>query len=409
MENDIPESAVAKLFASAKSNGAQLGEYNALSHCVQNIPSKGQIQTTASEVQNLLVSGRKKEALQCAQAGQLWGPALVLASQLGEQMAVCQLIPGSPLRTLCLLIAGQPAEVFSADTTSEISVPGAVNTPQQPVQFGSNKMLDDWEENLAVITANRTKDDELVDSSKEMASSDGQGKASGGTSRFSRFGFGSQLLQKTVGLVLRPRPGKQAKLGETNKFYYDEKLKRWVEEGAEPPAADPALPPPPTTAVFQNGVSDYNLRSALKREGGSPTKGGPDLHTSTPPGPTSGTPPIPPSSNQFSARGRMGIRSSNQMEAMNDFTTDGILADMLTLSTKLVECQQTCSSHLLFHLLSLLLLPMQSFSFPLQRYQVTRLWRLLPNMYKKMLQQLKKILQHQPGMTLFMLHLHHHQ
>ncbi|XP_040365875.1 protein transport protein SEC16B homolog isoform X2 [Rosa chinensis] len=541
-ENDIPESAVAKLFASAKSNGAQLGEYNALSHCVQNIPSEGQIEATASEVQNLLVSGRKKEALQCAQAGQLWGPALVLASQLGEQlyvdtvkqMAVCQLIPGSPLRTLCLLIAGQPAEVFSADTTSEISVPGAVNMPQQPVQFGSNTMLDDWEENLAVITANRTKDDELViihlgdtlwkdrseitaahicyliaeanfesysdtarlcligadhwklprtyaspeaiqrtelyeyskvlgnsqfillpfqpykliyahmlaevgrvsdslkycqiilkslktvrapevetwkqlvlsleerirthqqggysvnlvstfkgkllnfidntahrvvgslpppapstsqgsvhgnhyqqpmgprvsssqstmamsslipSASMEPISDFGnrkpmhnrsvsepdfgrtQGKASGGTSRFSRFGFGSQLLQKTVGLVLRPRPGKQAKLGETNKFYYDEKLKRWVEEGAEPPAEEPALPPPPTTAVFQNGVSDYNLRSALKREEGSPTKGGPDLRTSTPPGPTSGTPPIPPSSNQFSARGRMGIRS----------------------------------------------------------------------------------------------------
>ena len=29
-------------------------------------------------------------------------------------------------------------------------------------QFGSNGMLDDWEENLAVITANRTKDDQLV-------------------------------------------------------------------------------------------------------------------------------------------------------------------------------------------------------------------------------------------------------
>lgn len=29
-------------------------------------------------------------------------------------------------------------------------------------QFGANGMLDDWEENLAVITANRTKDDELV-------------------------------------------------------------------------------------------------------------------------------------------------------------------------------------------------------------------------------------------------------
>lgn len=29
-------------------------------------------------------------------------------------------------------------------------------------QFGASGMLDDWEENLAVITANRTKDDELV-------------------------------------------------------------------------------------------------------------------------------------------------------------------------------------------------------------------------------------------------------
>ena len=43
-------------------------------------------QATASEVQNLLVSGRKREALQCAQEGQLWGPALVLASQLGDQV-----------------------------------------------------------------------------------------------------------------------------------------------------------------------------------------------------------------------------------------------------------------------------------------------------------------------------------
>lgn len=44
-----------------------------------------------------------------------------------------------------------------------------------------------------------------------MASPNEQGKASvsGGASRFPRFNFGSQLLQKTVGLVLRPRPGKQ--------------------------------------------------------------------------------------------------------------------------------------------------------------------------------------------------------
>lgn len=30
------------------------------------------------------------------------------------------------------------------------------------VQFGANCMLESWEENLAIITANRTKDDELV-------------------------------------------------------------------------------------------------------------------------------------------------------------------------------------------------------------------------------------------------------
>lgn len=38
-----------------------------------------------------------------------------------KQMALKQLVPGSPLRTLCLLIAGQPAEVFSTDTTSNIN------------------------------------------------------------------------------------------------------------------------------------------------------------------------------------------------------------------------------------------------------------------------------------------------
>ncbi|KAJ7944743.1 Protein transport protein sec16 [Quillaja saponaria] len=550
-ETDTPESAVAKLFASARRTGSQVSEYGVLSHCLLSLPSEGQMQATASEVQNLLVSGRKKEALQCAQEGQLWGPALILASQFGDkfyvdtvkQMALRQLVAGSPLRTLCLLIAGQPAEVFSVDTSSWI--PGAVNVFQQPAQFGPNSMLDGWEENLAVITANRTKDDELViihlgdclwkerseitaahicylvaeanfesysDSArlcligadhwkfprtyaspeaiqrtelyeyskvlgnsqfillpfqpykliyahmlaeigkvsdslkycqallkslktgrspeveiwKQLVSSleerirthqhgeytanlapaklvgkllnffdstahrvvgglpppapstspgnvqgneqyhqpagprvsssqstmamsslipsasmepmsewtsDGNRMTTAnrsvsepdfgrtprqlmhkakyqsllGPSRFSRFGFGSQLLQKTVGLVLGPRPGKQAKLGEKNKFYYDDKLKRWVEEGAEPPAEEVAPPPPPTTATFQNGTPEYNLKSALQKEG-SPSKEIPDVKTSTPEH-ASGIPPIPPTSNQFSARGRMGVRS----------------------------------------------------------------------------------------------------
>ncbi|GLT91072.1 hypothetical protein SLE2022_089810 [Rubroshorea leprosula] len=545
-ESDTPESAVAKLFASAKKNRAP---YGALGCCFQPLPSEGQIRATASELQNLLVSGKKYEALQCAQEGQLWGPALVLASQLGDQfyvdtvkqMALRQLLPGSPLRTLCLLIAGQPAEVFSQNSTAN-----SINMSQQPAQFGANCMLDDWEENLAVIAANRTKDDGLVlihlgdclwrerseitaahicylvaeanfesysdsarlcligadhwkfprtfaspeaiqrtelyeyskvlgnsqfillpfqpykliyahmlaevgrisdslkycqaalkslktgrtpeveiwkqllvsleerirnhqqggyaanlapaklvdkllnfvvgghppsapstsagnsqgnelhhqlagprvsssqstmamsslmpsasmepirqwaadgnkmtihnrsvsepdfgrsprqvDSSMEVASSSTEGKASGGASRFARFGFGSQILRNTVGLVLRPRAERQAKLGEENKFYYDEKLKRWVEEGAEAPAEEAALAPPPTTVAFQNGMHEYNLNSALKNEG-SPTNGSPKFRNTNPTEHASGIPPIPTSSNQFATRGRMGVRA----------------------------------------------------------------------------------------------------
>ncbi|KAE8678024.1 Protein transport protein SEC16B-like protein [Hibiscus syriacus] len=555
-ETGTPESAVAKLFASAKRKDTP---YGALSHCLKQLPSERQVRATALEVQNLLVSGRKREALQHALEGQLWGPALVLASQLGEQfyidtvrqMALDQLVAGSPLRTLCLLIAGQPAEVFSTGPTVSMDL------SQQHAELRENCMLDDWEENLAVITANRTKDDELViihlgdclwkerseitaahicylvaeanfesysgsarlcligadhlkfprtyaspeaiqrtelyeyskvlgnsqfvllpfqpyklvyahmlaevgkfsdslkycqavlkslktsrlpevetwkhlilsleerirshrqggyatnlapaklvgkllnffdstahrvvgdlpppstpapngnslgndhfnqqtgprvsssqstmamsslmpsssmerirdwagkgadgkmtvhnrsvsepdmsrtprqvDSSKETGTSTEQGKASGsvGASRFSRFSFGSQILQKTVGLVLGPRADKQAKLGERNKFYYDEKLKRWVEEGAEPPAEETALPPPPTTVAFQNGTSDYNLNSVLKNEG-SPPNGSPKLRNPTPIEHASGIPPIPTSSNQLSARGRMGVRA----------------------------------------------------------------------------------------------------
>jgi hypothetical protein len=95
----------------------------------------------------------------------------------------------------------------------------------------------------------------------------------------------------------------KAKLGEKNKFYYDEKLKRWVEEGTEPPPEEAALPPPPTTAPFPNGMQDYNVRDAPKTGEFHSDAG---LETKSP---SSGIPPIPPSSNQFSARGRMGVRS----------------------------------------------------------------------------------------------------
>ncbi|KAF8379232.1 hypothetical protein HHK36_028664 [Tetracentron sinense] len=591
-ESDCPESAVAKLFAYAKRNGVQLSEYGAPINCLQHLPSEEQIRATAVEVQNLLVSGRNKMALQCAQEGQLWGPALVLAAQLGDQfyvdtvkqMAHCQLVAGSPLRTLCLLIAGQSADVFFSDTTTSTGLPGAVNLSQQPAQIRANGMLDDWEENLGIITANRTKDDELViihlgdclwkerdevaaahtcylvaeaniesysdsarlcligadhwksprtyaspeaiqllqffmfgyaketclngwknitklaylisgqrtelyeyskvlgnsqfillpfqpykliyahmlaevgkvsdslkycqailksmktgrapevdtwrqlvssleerikthqqggystnlaptklvgklltfidssthrligthpppvpstsqnsvhsnehnhhpmglrvassqstmamsslipsssmepinewmadsnrmtlanrsisepnfgrmprqvNQSKEAASYNAQGKASvyGGSSRFGR--FSSQLFQKTMGLVLKSRPDRQAKLGEKNKFYYDEKLKRWVEEGIESQAEEAAPPPPPTTSAFQNGTLDYNINNAFKSESLPPNEGH-EIRSPALPERSSGIPPIPPSSNQFSARGRMSVGS----------------------------------------------------------------------------------------------------
>ncbi|KAL0326565.1 UNVERIFIED_CONTAM: protein transport protein SEC16B [Sesamum angustifolium] len=149
-----------------------------------------------------------------------------------------------------------------------------------------------------------------TDSLKEVSSTNVEDKASaaGGTFGFGSFGFGSQLLQKTVGLVLRPRQGRQAKLGESNKFYYDEKLKRWVEEGVEPPAEETTLPPPPPITVFQNGTSDYHLKSPLQSDV-SHTNRSPELKSSKIVDNSSGIPPLPPTPNQYSTRGRIGVRS----------------------------------------------------------------------------------------------------
>uniref|UniRef100_A0A803ND44 Protein transport protein sec16 n=1 Tax=Chenopodium quinoa TaxID=63459 RepID=A0A803ND44_CHEQI len=176
-ENDLPESAVAKLFASSKRSDGQFNVYNAISNCLMTLPSEAQIQTTATEVQNLLISGRKKEALQRAQDGHLWGFALILARELGirfvllyadtvKKMAVSQLVVGSPLRTLCLLIARKPEEVFCNSTMPANDVYEAVNMLPQSMQYAKQNagfsMLENWEENLAVITANRTENDHLV-------------------------------------------------------------------------------------------------------------------------------------------------------------------------------------------------------------------------------------------------------
>lgn len=51
-----------------------------------------------------------------------------------KQMALRQLVPGSPMRTLCLLIAGQPQDVFGIDASSNSSTSVAGNPVQQPAQ-----------------------------------------------------------------------------------------------------------------------------------------------------------------------------------------------------------------------------------------------------------------------------------
>lgn len=57
-----------------------------------------------------------------------------------KQMALKQLVAGSPLRTLCLLIAGQPADVFCNATTNS-SLPGSFNISQQPAGVMYNYFL----------------------------------------------------------------------------------------------------------------------------------------------------------------------------------------------------------------------------------------------------------------------------
>ncbi|PIA59121.1 hypothetical protein AQUCO_00400169v1 [Aquilegia coerulea] len=167
---DRAELAVAELFASSRKHDAQLSGYGATPHCLQNVPSEAQLWATAAEVQNLLVSGKRMEALQCAREGQFWGFALQLAADLGEQlyvdtakqMAHRMLVAGSPLKTLSLLMAGQQADVFNVDNGYYSGATGGVNISQHHAQISPKGMLDDWEKNLAAITANRTKGDELV-------------------------------------------------------------------------------------------------------------------------------------------------------------------------------------------------------------------------------------------------------
>nr|CAB3466692.1 unnamed protein product [Digitaria exilis]CAB3469185.1 unnamed protein product [Digitaria exilis] len=446
---DGPDMAVTNLFSSCKSS-ANVNGYGV--HCMRNLPSESQIQATAQEVQNLLVSGRRKEALQYAQEGQLWGPALILALQLGDKVASahsCYLVAElnidsySESARMCLIGADHlrcPRTFTSPEAIQRTEVyeyakvlgnPQYILLPFQPYKLvyaymlaevgkvsdslrycqaslkvlkasGRTPELEAWKQlfstleerirthqqggyatNLAagkivgkIFTSldkslsrmmgtqsapmpplpqgtanerdvNSPPDTKVVNSQSvmsmsplmssaseqsmsKMAGNSGPGRevahnrsisepdfgrtpqkqAAGSSKAQSTSGSGSSrfgwFVQKTVGLVSKSR--RQAKLGEQNKFYYDEKLKRWVEEGAEVPAEEPPLPPPPTKPSFQNSIPESNLNGPPV-SGGYTANGFAEARTLNPSEPSSGMPPMPPTQNQFSARGRMGVRS----------------------------------------------------------------------------------------------------
>lgn len=50
-----------------------------------------------------------------------------------KKMAYCHFKSGSPLRTLCLLIAGQPADVFKPENPVDANY-ATLHTQQQPAE-----------------------------------------------------------------------------------------------------------------------------------------------------------------------------------------------------------------------------------------------------------------------------------
>ncbi|KAH7425052.1 hypothetical protein KP509_11G037700 [Ceratopteris richardii] len=162
LSEDGPEHDLGRLL-SASSDGV-LQTINSASSGLQFMPSDPQLQSIAFEMRKKLIDGKKKEALELAQQGQLWGPALILASHINEktysetvlQMAQQQFFPGNPLRTLFLLLGGQKAELFST-----LSMPSPMGVTI-PVQDSAGGMLGDWKGNLSIIAANPTSGDEEV-------------------------------------------------------------------------------------------------------------------------------------------------------------------------------------------------------------------------------------------------------
>ncbi|XP_074573786.1 protein transport protein SEC16A homolog [Curcuma longa] len=281
---------------------------------------KSSARTSELEMWKSLLSSLEDRLRTHQQGG--YGSSLVPANLVGKlfttfDRSIYRMI-GAPPAPLSPVPSGNVNDKETYSIVPKVSNNQSTMVMASLVPSASVETMTEWSSNnnSKAIKHNRSvSEPDFGRTPKQDSSPDNaQSKATtGGGSRFGR--IGSQFLQKTMGWV--SRSPHQAKLGESNKFYYDEKLKRWVEEGADPPVDEPPLPPPPTMS-FQNGMPDYKISSAFKSDNtindtfkpdSLADKGGLADKPMAPLEQNSAIPPTPLSQNQFSARGRMGVRS----------------------------------------------------------------------------------------------------
>jgi len=123
-------------------------------------PSGQDAEQLISQMQDLLLQGRRQEACGLAMEKNCWVHALVLAASISPaaynkvlaRYVLRKMNPGVPLQSLYLLLSKQPSQIFQAQNTAGSA--GAL--PQ------GNTLMTEWRSNLAMMLANRTNGDQKV-------------------------------------------------------------------------------------------------------------------------------------------------------------------------------------------------------------------------------------------------------
>jgi len=126
-------------------------------------------QTYLTQMQKHLIDGHIEQACDIACTGHLWGHALLLASMIDKptytkvvtQFASNAFCHGSPLKTLYMMFADRGDLLFQPESqqlTDQFGNRFASGSHQQQQQHQQevDKLCKNWQENLAVIVANRT-------------------------------------------------------------------------------------------------------------------------------------------------------------------------------------------------------------------------------------------------------------